>query len=162
METAVEERSELDSEKLTLEQMATPAVPRRISMIEKYKDEIKVAREALRNALEDDPEYEEAAIEAKAAAQKKKQIEDQIWGSADNQAFLAKIKENQEEITTLEEILNTELMHVYQTRNTDQVTDENGEPRKFKVIAKLLPKSANKDADDFGSDLSNNSQRGEA
>lgn len=148
MDTALEERTELASEELILEQMANPALPRRISLIEKYKEEIKVAREALRTALEDDPDYEAATIEAKAAAQKKKQIKDQIWGSADNQGFLAKIKENQEEIATLEEILNAELMQVYQTRNTDEVTDEDGQTRKFKVIAKLLPKNSKDSAED--------------
>lgn len=35
-------------------------------------------------------------------------------------------------------------MHLYQTQQIDEVPDENGEPRRFKVTVKLLPKAANK------------------
>lgn len=142
METAVEDRVEEQEE--TLEQVASNALPRRISLIEKYKAEIKIAKETLKAALEEHPEYEAAALEAQSATQKKKQIKDQIWANADHQTLLLKIKENQEEIATLEEILTVELMQLFQTQQIDEVPDENGEPRKFKVTAKLLPKMANK------------------
>ncbi|MEK7183968.1 MAG: hypothetical protein AAB701_00400 [Patescibacteria group bacterium] len=142
METAVEDRVEEQEETLSLG--ASTALPRRISLIEKYKAEIKIAKETLKSALDDSPEYEAATVEAKAAMQKKKQIKDQLWASNDYQAQLWKIKENQEEIAALEEILTAELMQLYQTKNIDEVADENGEPRKFKVTVKLLPKMANK------------------
>lgn len=119
-------------------------LPRRIALLEKYKEENRIARETLKAALEDSPDYEAAASEAKAAAQKKKQIKDQLWSTPDNQALLQKIKENQEEIATLEEILNTELMDFYQRENVDEIPDESGEPRKFKVSVKLLPKGNNR------------------
>ncbi len=145
METALEQHNETELTEMPANQAVVPAVPRRISLIEKYKAEIKIARETLKEALDENPAYEEAVVEAQAALRKKKQIKDEIWTSADCQALLAKIKENQEEIATLEEILTTELMQIYQDHNTDEVAGEDGEPRKFKVVAKLLPKSKNKD-----------------
>ena len=145
METAVEDRVGEEQGGMLEEAMASSsALPRRISMIEKYKAENKIAKETLKAALADSPEYEAAVAEVQAATQKKKQIKDQIWASADHQALVWKIKENQEEIATLEEILTTELMQLFQTQNIDQVADENGEPRKFKVLVKLLPKVAQK------------------
>lgn len=117
---------------------------RRISQVEKYKEEIRIGRETLKAALEESPEYEAAAEEAKMAAQKKKQLKDAIWSSGDNQKLLAMIKENSEEIATLEEILATELMAVYQEQNIDEVPNEDGELRKFKVTVKLLPKGGSK------------------
>jgi len=139
METAAEDR--VQEHGTLLEQVTVSALPRRISLIEKYKSEIKIAREALKEALDENPAYDEAVVEAQAATRKKKQLKDEIWASADCQSQLLKIKENQEEIATLEEILTAELMEIYQHQNTDEVTDENGEQRKFKVTAKLLPKS---------------------
>ena len=120
------------------------STPRRISRLEKFREENRIAKETLKAALEEDAEYQAAAQDAKAAAQKKKQIKDQIWASADHQALLAKIKENAEEIATLEEILTAELMQIYQDQNIDEVPDESGEPRKFKVSVKILPKGFSK------------------
>ena len=148
MDTTVEDRVEEQED--VLDEATASALPRRISMIERYRAENKIAKETLKAALDDSPEYEAAAVETQAATQKKKQIKDQIWASDDHQALVWKIKENQEEIATLEEILTTELMQLYQTQNIDEVTDENGEPRKFKILAKLLPKIANKSP--FGPD----------
>lgn len=142
METAVEDR--VEDQSIVLEQATPAALPRRISMIEKYKADIKIAKETLKQALQESPEYEAAVVEVQAATQKKKQIKDQIWASADHQSLLWKIKEDQEEIAALEEILTTELMHLYKTQNIEEVPDENGEPRKFKVSVKLLPKAADK------------------
>lgn len=127
-------------------QYVAAAIPTRISEIEKYREEIRIGRETLKAALEDDPEYVEAAEAAKLAAQKKKQLRDKIWSSQEHQALLAMIKENSEEIATLEEILTTELMQVFKEQNVDEVADENGEPRKFKVTVKLLPKEGSKNS----------------
>ncbi len=142
MDTAVEDR--VNDQGIALQEATGVALPRRISLIEKYKADIKVAKETLKQALKESPEYDAAVVEAQAATQKKKQIQDQIWSSAEYQSLLWKIKEDQEEIAALEEILTTELMHLYQTQNIDEVPDENGEPRKFKVSVKLLPKAADK------------------
>lgn len=139
LEELVDQRQEIQ-----IAPISGATLARRISQVEKYREEIRIGREALKAALEESPEYVAAAEEAKLAAQKKKQLKDAIWSSQDNQKFLAMIKENSEEIAALEEILTTELMQVYQEQNIDEVPDENGELRKFKVTAKLLPKGGSK------------------
>lgn len=147
MDTAVEDHVEVQGgmlEEAMASSVSASALPRRIALIEKYKAEIKIAKETLKEALAESPEYEAAVLEVQSATQKKKQLKDQLWSGADHQGLIWKIKENQEEIATLEEILTTELMQLFQTQNIDQVIDENGEPRKFKVLAKLLPKVAKK------------------
>lgn len=120
-------------------------VPRRIGLIEKYREEIRIAKETLKVELEDSPEYKEAELAAKEANQKKKRIKDEIWGRPGNQSLRDDIRINLEEIATLQEILSTELMQIFQEKNTDEVPDETGEPRKFKVSAKLMPKSSGRD-----------------
>lgn len=128
-----------------MEEAESTTVSRRISLIEKYREEIRIAKETLKVELDDSPEYKEAEVAAKAANQKKKQIKDAIWGKASNQALRDDIRINMEEIATLQEILSAELMQIFQERNTDEVPDETGETRKFKVTAKLMPKSTGRE-----------------
>jgi len=124
---------------------AETTVPRRIGLIEKYQEEIRIAKETLKVELEDSPEYKEAEVAAKEANQKKKRIKDEIWGRPGNQSLRDDIRINLEEIATLQEILSTELMQIFQEKNTDEVPDESGEPRKFKITAKLMPKSSGRE-----------------
>ena len=115
-------------------------IQKRIDQLEKLQDEVKISKEMLKGELENDLTYLEAAEEAKALAQKKKQIRDQILGTGPNQEVLANIKNNAEEMSTLKEILSAELMQFYQESQTDEIAN-----RKFVVSAKLLPKKSNFD-----------------
>lgn len=120
--------------------MDIATIQRRIGMIQKLQEEIKIAKGALKQVLEDDSAYKTVAEEAKQAASKKKQIKDQIWGSQANRALLEDIKVNTEEITTLQDILNQELVDYYHANGGKQeIEDESGNPIKFKVIVKLFP-----------------------
>lgn len=110
-------------------------IRKRIEQLEKLKDEIKISKEMLKGELENDLAYLETVEETKAANQKKKQLRDEILGKGPNQEVLASIKNNQEEISTLNEILSAELMQLYQESQTDEIAG-----RKFKINAKLMPK----------------------
>lgn len=120
-------------------------VPRRIALIEKYQEEIRIAKETLKVELDDSPEYKEAELAAKEANRKKKQIKDEIWGKPSNRSLRDDIQANTEEIATLQEILSAELMQIFQEKNVDEVPDENGQLRKFKVTVKLLPKGGERE-----------------
>jgi len=120
--------------------MDVSTIQKRIDLLEKYEEEVRNAKEMLDGELDNSVEYLEAVEEAKAVAQKKKQIKDEVLGSGPNQKLLADIKTNAEEISTLKEILSVELMQIFQENKTDEFHDANGEPRKFKVSVKLLPK----------------------
>ncbi|MFA4996348.1 MAG: hypothetical protein WC536_04380 [Patescibacteria group bacterium] len=120
--------------------MDVSTIQKRIDLLEKYEEEVRNAKEMLDGELDNSVEYLEAVEEAKAVTQKKKQIKDEVLGSGPNQKLLADIKANTEEIATLKEILSVELMQIFQENKTDEFHDANGEPRKFKVSVKLLPK----------------------
>lgn len=121
--------------------MDVPTIARRVSLIQKYKEENKIAKLTLKQALEEDELYTQADKEAKEANLKKKQIKDQIWGRPELRKIRDDIAANLEEITTLQEILNEELTAYYQEHNTDELVGEDGQPIKFKLIAKLLGQS---------------------
>jgi len=115
--------------------MDIATIQKRIETLEKIEQEVKTSKEMLNGELENEEEYVQATEETKAAVTKRKQIKDQILARGGNQKILIGIKENQEEIQTLKEILSAELMEFYQKNQTDEVGD-----RKFKVSVRLLPR----------------------
>lgn len=115
-------------------------IQKRIGMLEKLSKEIKDAREMLKDELENDPAYVEALMEADEANSKKKRIKEEVLGRGPNYKLFEDIKANNEELKTLKEILSAELTQVWGESQSDEITDHNGEVRKFQVGAKLLPK----------------------
>lgn len=120
--------------------MELATIQKRISELEKLQEEVKIAREMLKGELENDQNYLEAVEQVKAMVQKRKQIKDEILALGPNQEVVANIKTNQEEISTLRDILSAELTEIFQENDTDEIADETGATRKFVVLAKLLPK----------------------
>lgn len=70
----------------------------------------------------------------------KKRLKEEIMARGANQKLAAEIKQNTDETTLLKEILSAELVEVHKENETDEIADANGEMRKFKNTAKLLPK----------------------
>lgn len=130
-------------------------IQKRISLLEKYSKEIRDAKEMLKEELENSPEYMEALEEADQANTKKKRIKEEILGKGPNEKLAREIKSNSEETTLLKEILSAELMEVYKESDSDEITDADGESRKFKIQVKLLPKGAKLQKRDFSGKYSN-------
>ncbi|MEI6039756.1 MAG: hypothetical protein WCP93_00130 [Candidatus Berkelbacteria bacterium] len=120
--------------------MDVSIIKERMEQLETFKNENKIAREALKNELENDTDYLAVCEEIKALMDKKKRIKDAIWAKAETQKLISDIKENRDELGTLEEILSSELMEYFSDHKTNEIEDQKGEVRKFKVVAKLLPK----------------------
>ena len=120
--------------------MGIEGIQKRIALIEKYEEEIRVAKEMLKGELENSPEYLQSEEEVKEVQNKKKKIKEEILASGPNQKLTADIKHNTEEIATLREILSAELVQVFKESDTDEIQDASGEARKFKVSIKLAPK----------------------
>lgn len=120
--------------------MELASIHKRLSEVDNYKNENKVARESLKNELENSPEYLEACEEVQTAMEKRKRIKDEILAQQETQKIIADIRENKEELDTLEEILSSELVEYYKESGTNEIEDADGEKRGFKVIVKLLPK----------------------
>lgn len=130
--------------------MGIDQVNKRIEAIENLQLEIKNAKEILKGEMENEDIYREAVEEANAANSKKKRIKDEILGKGSNQKLVAEIKDNQEELATLKDILSAELMEVYKESNSDEFTDPNGQVRKFMFQVKLLPKGSHDNRDSYG------------
>ena len=115
-------------------------IQKRIGLLEKMTKEVKDAKEMLKEELENDPVYIEASEDVDEANAKKKMIREEILRRGPNSKLSEDIKANAEEVKTLKEILSAELTEVWGESQKDEITDLNGEVRKFQVGAKLLPK----------------------
>lgn len=125
-------------------------IHQRIATIEKLQRENKEAREMLKSELENDAMYREAVETAEGASKEKKRIKEEIENSGSNSKLMATIQENNEELSTLKEILSAELAEVYVESKKDEIVDENGEVRKFKIIAQLVSRNSKQGRDTFG------------
>lgn len=130
--------------------MEITTIHKRMKEMETFKEQNKVAREALRNELENNNEYLAVCEEVKAVLDKRKRIRDAIWAKTETQKLVSDIKENKEELSTLEEILSSELVDYYKEKDTDEITDADGDPRRFKIMVKLLPKNKYAERDGEG------------
>lgn len=117
--------------------MSLESIQKRIEEIEKFEEENRIAKETLNAQLDESSAYGEALNEAKLATKKKKQIKDEIFAQSANQDLLDTISENNEEISTLREILSTELIEYHQKQKVSEITDASGQLRKFKLVVKL-------------------------
>ncbi|MFA5927300.1 MAG: hypothetical protein WCT32_04415 [Patescibacteria group bacterium] len=126
-------------------------IQKRLTQIDQLEQQNRASREMLKSELESDPVYVQAVEETRASNVKKKQIKDAILGRGPNEKLVTEIKENLEEITTLKEILSAELVQVWEESKQEEIEDQNGALRKFKLMVKLLPKKGKfGDRDDYG------------
>lgn len=129
--------------------MALDSIHKKMAETENYKKENKVAREALKNELENNSAFLEACEEFKAASEKRKRIKEEILAKDEVQKIIIDINENKVELETLEEILSTELVEYVQENKTQEIEDAEGEKREIKIVAKLVPKKKQWDDRDF-------------
>jgi len=118
---------------MDLEMMRT-----RMSQIDELEEENRKARELIKDQLENDETFKDASEKAKEAQKEKRRIKDSIL--AESQNVVEDIRANNEEISTLKEILSAELVEYYNQKKTDEIADKSGETRKFKIVVKLVPK----------------------
>jgi len=121
----------------------------RMGQYETLKKENKIAREALKNELENNTEYLAVCEELEAVADKKKRIKEAIWARVETQKIILEIKDNNEELSTLEEILSAELTEYYTEKRVHEIQDADGVERTFKLVAKIQPKKDTADDRDF-------------
>jgi hypothetical protein len=114
-------------------------IQNRIKMIEDLEKENRIFKELINSELENDEEYIESTKAAKEKALERKRAKDKILSKEGMQKTLSDMKANQEEISTLQEILSVELVDFYEKNKIDEIQDANGVLRKFKLSVKLLP-----------------------
>lgn len=120
--------------------MDIETIQKRIQIMEKYEEENRQAREMINSELESDDAYRQAVEEVKEIGKKKKLIKQEIMARDNNVQLGYTIKQNNEEIAAIKEILSVELVQYYTKNQTDKFTDAEGETRLFKLNVKLLPK----------------------
>ena len=112
----------------------------RMSEIDDLESENKKAKELIKSQLENDEAYQEALQKSKEALKEKKMLKDSVL--AESQNVIEDIKANNEEISTLKEILSAELVEYHTEKKTDEIKDGKGEVRKFKIIVRIEPKKS--------------------
>lgn len=120
--------------------MDISSIQKRIKMIEDLESENRTLKDVIDSQLEADGVYQEVAKEAKQKALEKKSARDRVLSDPGNQKTVSDIKANQEEISTLKEILSTELVDFYNKSKQDEIDDGSGVARKFKFSVKLMPR----------------------
>lgn len=123
--------------------METEQIQKRLAEISKEEQEVKTAKKAIKEQLENDLEYVQARDEAKKANLKKKAIKDQIMSLPENQKFAETIKNTQQDLIILKDILSAELFDYFQKSKKEEIVDANGQVRKFKIEAKLVAEKGN-------------------
>lgn len=123
--------------------MSIPEIQKRIEIIDKLTEENRYSQEMLRSELECDADYMDTVAKAKEINTKKKRLKEEIYEKGSNKELLEKVKENKEEISTNKEILAHELAKLYVTSNTNEIQDNSGDNRKFKINITLSPKRLN-------------------
>ncbi len=120
--------------------MEKSEIQQRLQKIDELNEHIKVAKDMLKDVLDNDSLYGEVEEEAKAARDKKKQLVNDIYNQPENRKIVDEIKADREEITTLKEILSEELIEYRNQHKTETIEGLDGQVRIFKFSVKLSPK----------------------
>lgn len=115
-------------------------VRRRLTIMEKAKEEIKKLKEMFDDALANDPLYAEADKVVKDLTNKRKEIAAQISKQPAIASTMSRLKDLKEEIKSNEVTLADELMEYYKTAGVMEIEDANGQVQEFVISIKLKPK----------------------
>lgn len=120
--------------------MDVSQIQKRIEIIDKLTEENRYSQEMLKSELECDSEYLDAVAKAKEINTKKKNLKEAIFEKGSNKELVEKIKSNKEEIAVNKDILAHDLAKFYITNNANEIQDNSGDNRKFKINITLSPK----------------------
>jgi hypothetical protein len=118
--------------------MAVEDIRQRLAEIEDEKEKVTTLKDMLKNALENDIPYQEAAAEQKDWSTKAKQAKEAAYAAANGDEVQEQISEINEKIKSLQELLSYELVQYYQEYKTNEFTDLEGNTRRFKVGATMV------------------------
>jgi hypothetical protein len=118
--------------------MAIEDIQHRLAEIEAEKEKATTLKDMLKNALENDIPYQEAAAEQKDWGAKAKKAKEDAYAAANGDEIQEEISEINEKIKSMQELLSYELVQYYEEYKTNEFTDLNGNTRRFKVGASLV------------------------
>lgn len=126
--------------------MAVEDIRSRLAEIEEEKEKVTTLKDMLKNALENDIPYQEAAAEQKDWSAKVKQAKEAAFAAASGDEIQEQISEINEKIKSLNELLSYELVQYYEEYKTNEFTDNEGNTRRFKVGASLVRGKADEES----------------
>jgi hypothetical protein len=126
--------------------MAVEDVRQRLAEIEEEKEKVSTMKDMLKNALESDIPYQEAAAEQKDWSTKTKQAKEAAYAAANGDEIQDEIAEVNEKIKSLNELLSYELVQYYQEYKTNEFTDLEGNTRRFKIGGTMVRGKADEEA----------------
>lgn len=112
----------------------------RLQKLDDLNGEIKVAKQMLKDALENDLLYQEVEVASKEARAKKKTVVNDIYNLPENSKIVENIKVSREEISALKEMLSEELIEYRHQHKTESIEGPDGQMRIFKFSVKLSSK----------------------
>src|SRR3989344_247859 len=115
-------------------------VRRRMTIIEKSKEEFKKLKEMHDSALMNNTVYVEADKAVKDTTNKRKLVANQLTKQPGMAETIGKMKDIKEQIKENEESLADELMEYYRTAGVTEIEDENGHVQEFVISIRLKPK----------------------
>jgi hypothetical protein len=115
-------------------------VRRRLTILEKAKEELKKHKEMYDDALGNNPTYAAIEKEVKDVTQKKKDATAQLSKQPALIETMSQIKNLREDIKSNEVSLADELMEYYKTAGVMEIEDSEGNVQEFVISIKLKPK----------------------
>lgn len=115
-------------------------VRRRLSIIEKSKEELKKLKDMYNDAFLNNELFVKADKIVKEATQKRKEIAAQLAKQPAVAEVAGKLKDIKEQVKSEEVALTDDLMEYYKTAGVMEIEDADGNVREFEITIKLKPK----------------------
>ncbi len=112
-----------------------------LSNIDRHQEQLKKYKEMLDSALENNPEYVEAAKTAKEAAQAKSSAKNQVIQQPEISKIHSNLKDGQSQLKEMRASLSKYLSDYAQLSGTNQFEDDEGEVHEIIYIAKVVKRS---------------------
>lgn len=115
-------------------------VRRRLTIIEKSREELKKLKEMYTDAFLNNELFVKADKLVKEATQKRKEIQAELSKQPAVAQVAGKLKDVKEQVKSEEVSLGDDLMEYYKTAGVMEIEDADGNVREFQITIKLKPK----------------------
>ena len=113
-----------------------------LNKIDSQQDILKKLREMINDALENDPEYVNAAKEAKQAAQQKSSAKKAVISQPEIAKIHDKLQDGTKQLKEMRASLSAHLQNYAQLSGSTQFEDDDGQIREIVYVAKVVKKNS--------------------
>lgn len=119
--------------------MDSTAMSKRITIIEKLKQEKQTTKDMIDDALVNNDEFRKLEMEAEALRDDLKAKRSEILALESNEKVVLKMKEISGDLKEEQEILVEELIEYYRQTQKTEILSNDGKKMKLKFSARLIP-----------------------